>query len=272
MLRVLVVVCALSISGVTAAELVVYEGTGIVDTIETRSGLFPFSVGDEVRFRVQVDNATPASSISDPPTQQARYDNAIKDLDLWMNGVAVSLPSESEAFNYFHETNYVTVLNDDPPLERLQTGWQQTAIDGKLFIFLLIVEPPLSSYALPTEVDFSPSTSGGGNFSVFPYPGVEGDVARWRVTSFVIKPQPSVPDLLQQLLTDSTGVGPGKALANKVALAQTYYAVPDIQATCAVLQSYLEQVTTWKGKKLSAAQAEALSGDAEVIMSAIACE
>jgi hypothetical protein len=90
------------------------------------------------------------------------------------------------------------------------------------------------------------------------------------LTNFVIERPAS--SLLQQLLTDSIGVGPGKSLANKVALAQTYYAVPDIPSTCALLQSYLDQVTTQKGKKLTVAQAQALSEDAVVIMSAIPCE
>jgi len=81
-----------------------------------------------------------------------------------------------------------------------------------------------------------------------------------------------VSSLLQQLLADSTGVGPGKSLANKVTLAQTYYAVPDIQATCAVLESFLHEVRAQSGKKLSTAQAQALSGDAAVIMHTIACE
>ena len=81
-----------------------------------------------------------------------------------------------------------------------------------------------------------------------------------------------MPDLLQQLLTDSTGVGPGKSLANKVSLAQTYYAVPDIPSTCAVLQSFLMRSEHKVVRRLTTAQADALSGDAEVIMSAIACE
>ena len=54
------------------------------------------------------------------------------------------------------------------------------------------------------------------------------------VTSFEIVPQPSVSSLLQELLTDSTGVGPGKSLADN--------------------------------------QADALSGDAAVIMRDLACQ
>jgi hypothetical protein len=69
-----------------------------------------------------------------------------------------------------------------------------------------------------------------------------------------------VASRLQQLLTDSTGVGPGKSLANKVVLAQTYYAVSDIPPTCAVLADYLNKVSSQSGKKLTVAQAAALSG------------
>ena len=84
----------------------------------------------------------------------------------------------------------------------------------------------------------------------------------------------SVPDagpLLQQLLIDVTGVGPGKSLANKVKLAQTYYAVPDIQATCAVLTDFVSEVSAQAGKKLTANQGATLTSDARAIMADIGC-
>jgi phospholipase/lecithinase/hemolysin len=86
----------------------------------------------------------------------------------------------------------------------------------------------------------------------------------------VAAPDPGT--LLQQLATDVTGVGPGKSLADKVALAQTYYAVPDVQATCAVLTDFISQVKALAGKKkLATALSDQLIADAQVIMEAIGC-
>ena len=78
---------------------------------------------------------------------------------------------------------------------------------------------------------------------------------------------------LRQLLTDVTGVGSGKSLANKVTLAQTYYAVPDIQATCAVMTDFVNEVSAQAGKKkLTATQAATLTSDANDIKVAIGCD
>ena len=78
--------------------------------------------------------------------------------------------------------------------------------------------------------------------------------------------------LLNQLLADVAGVGPGRSLADKVALAQTYYAVPDVQATCAVLTDFGNEVRAQRGKKIAIEVADELTADAQAIMSAIGCE
>ena len=78
--------------------------------------------------------------------------------------------------------------------------------------------------------------------------------------------------LLDQLRESVTGIGPGKSLANKVALAQAYYAVPDVRSTCAVLTAFLREVAAQAGKKkLSDAQATAVMTSALAIMSEIGC-
>ena len=169
------------------------------------------------------------------------------------------------------------------PLDVLLLIWRQTAVNGQVFEFLFVLEDNsleddldtalLSSQAIPTEIDYALASGRGIGFSVYIGDRQQWDFLDMVVTGFVIEalPQP-VSNLLQQLLTDSTGVGPGKSLANKVTLAQTYHAVHDIPSTCAVLKSFLHEVRAQSGKKLTTGQAQALSGDAEVIMSAIACE
>jgi YVTN family beta-propeller protein len=77
--------------------------------------------------------------------------------------------------------------------------------------------------------------------------------------------------LLQQLRDDATGKGPGTSLADKIALAQTYFAVPDIQATCAVLDAFINQVNVLlRGKKPRGATAQLIT-DANAIKTAIGC-
>ena len=81
----------------------------------------------------------------------------------------------------------------------------------------------------------------------------------------------SIDEQFESLLSCVKGVGPGKSLANKVALAQTYYAVPDVQATCAVLTGFVNEVRAQRGKKIALNLADKLTADARVIMSRIGC-
>ena len=67
------------------------------------------------------------------------------------------------------------------------------------------------------------------------------------------------------------GVGPGNSLADKIMLAQTYLAVPDVQSTCAILSDFLNQVRAQRGKKLTIEIADQLTADAQAIMDAIGC-
>jgi len=286
LLRALTVVCPLSISAVSVGQsLIVYEGTATVRAVSDSLGLLPFAVavGDEFRFRTTVDSSTQASS--NPALVDSLggvfYEGAIRDLAIWIDAEPVPLPSTE--FDPLEFNNLVWVRNDayiSPSIPRhdlLYLIWRQVADDAKVYEFIFNLEDNvdavmLSSTAIPTVVDYSLSNGSGIGFNVYAYEGGPRDFLDMVVTDFVAEQQPSVSGLLQQLLTDSTGVGPGKSLANKVALAQTYYAVPDIQSTCAVLKSFLHEVTAQSGKKLTTAQAQALSGDAAVIMRTMACE
>lgn len=89
--------------------------------------------------------------------------------------------------------------------------------------------------------------------------------------AFVATPVADPATLLQQLASDVTGVGPGNSLADKVELAEVYYAANDIQATCAVLADFLRQVEAQRGKKLTAQQADDFTAQATAIMDAIGC-
>ena len=76
---------------------------------------------------------------------------------------------------------------------------------------------------------------------------------------------------LAALGTAVTDFGPGKSLADKIALAQMYLAVPDVQSACTVLTSFVNQVSAQRGKKLTPELADQLTADANVIMDGIGC-
>jgi len=73
------------------------------------------------------------------------------------------------------------------------------------------------------------------------------------------------------LLAQVTGVGPGKSLADKVSLAQTYFSANDIPNTCAQLASFVNEVNAQKGKSISQSLAAQLISDAQIIQAAIGC-
>ena len=85
---------------------------------------------------------------------------------------------------------------------------------------------------------------------------------------------PAPATLLEELTVAVIGVGPGQSLANMADLARSYYEVPDIEATCAVLTDFVSHVNKWSSRekpKIGTDEAAQLIGDAETIMDAIGC-
>lgn len=82
----------------------------------------------------------------------------------------------------------------------------------------------------------------------------------------------SVERQLEDLATELTGVGPGSSFADKLALAQTYYAVGDVQAACAIMEDFKNQVRAQSGKKLTTEIAADLIQQAQAIMNSMGCE
>ena len=76
---------------------------------------------------------------------------------------------------------------------------------------------------------------------------------------------------LAGLLTEVRGVGPGKSLEDKAMFAKTYYAVPDIQSTCAMLIAFVDEVSAQTGKHIDKRTASRLLGTAQPIEFALHC-
>jgi hypothetical protein len=83
---------------------------------------------------------------------------------------------------------------------------------------------------------------------------------------------PGIPEeLMARLLDSATGVGPGTSLADKVAIAQAYYAAQDVESACATLEDFQKQVNAVAGRRLSRELANQLSSDAQQTQLAIGC-
>jgi hypothetical protein len=64
----------------------------------------------------------------------------------------------------------------------------------------------------------------------------------------------------------------GTSLTDKLMLAETYFAVPDVTAGCSVMTSFLQQVRALAAKKFTDAQAAEFSADALGLMTAMGCD
>jgi probable HAF family extracellular repeat protein len=85
---------------------------------------------------------------------------------------------------------------------------------------------------------------------------------------FVLTP---VAESFAALLTEVTGVGPGRSLAHKVKLAEAYYSAHDTDATCAVLTGFKHEVKALAGRRIDRMLAKRVIADAKAIEAAIGC-
>jgi hypothetical protein len=142
-----------------------------------------------------------------------------------------------------------------------QAYWIVTPVSASLTIWQFMIAPtpqPRDSY-----INLTAGTVGslrGGTYDT----SMSTSVLGLQVTM-------TSPVSLATLLTEVTGVGPGRSLARKVALAQTYYAAKDVQATCAMLTAFENEVEAQAGKKIDRALDAKLIADANAIEVAIGC-
>ncbi|HVY80708.1 MAG TPA: hypothetical protein VG994_06980 [Steroidobacteraceae bacterium] len=81
----------------------------------------------------------------------------------------------------------------------------------------------------------------------------------------------SVAALLQTLIAQVSGVGPGKSLSKKLQRVLTSYTAGDQRKTCSALAGVLEELSARHGKKLDPALAAQLRQKAGTIENALAC-
>lgn len=92
---------------------------------------------------------------------------------------------------------------------------------------------------------------------------------RFTFRGFIATP---VVRLLDVLLRDVTGVGPGKSLQSKVSQSRTAYLAQNKSGACSGLLSLQKEITAQTGKKIQHATAAALQGQAKVLVATLSCK
>ena len=88
----------------------------------------------------------------------------------------------------------------------------------------------------------------------------------------VINQRPLDPvSLIDLLVLDMTGIGPGTSFTDKLLQARAYVEVGDDQAACEMLNAFLNQVSAQNGNKLTIEEASQAESDANAIAELIGC-
>jgi hypothetical protein len=91
-----------------------------------------------------------------------------------------------------------------------------------------------------------------------------------QVTILVAVPV-NVDALFDALHAAVTGVGPGHSLADKVALAKSYFDAGDTADACGTLNGFINEVKAQTGKKITPAQAADFIAQAQAIEALLSC-
>jgi len=122
------------------------------------------------------------------------------------------------------------------------------------------IDSSIAGLTAPTAGSYSASLSDTGG----PY------APDAQVTILVAVPA-GVDALFDALQAAVTGVGPGHSLADKVALAKSYFDAGDIANSCATLNGFINEVKAQTGKKITPAQAADFIAKAQAIEALIGC-
>lgn len=267
------------------ADLTIWEVTGTLTTVDTTGGFisdFPTAaVGSEFSLLLEFESSTPASSINSGGIwigDRYRYGDALISMSLSIDGIA--LRRAHEGFNLLDIWDDFGLAGTPTTSNCFEPG---VACDG------FSAAQGLESSQAGGFAQIGLILRGPENLDIYSGPGLpttpsplltslsttvvqfidESDFIIGNVDSVS---RASVPELLlEQLSAAVTDVGPGNSLADKIMLAQTYLAVPDVQSACAILNAFLNQVRAQRGKKLTPELADQLTEDAFVIMDAIGC-
>lgn len=195
-----------------------------------------------------------------------------------VNGVSYTQAETNPFLNHSYLIDALSIGDTTTTLQ--DQAYQGVQSNGCFSVYPACTDSYILAYSTATtfvpSLDFNQSITASsgldpGSNTWFSFQDSSGRTTKFygSIQSLVINADPTT--LLGDLLAAATNVGPGSSLADKVALAQTYYAVPDVPATCAVLIAFGNEVLAQRGKKLTAEFAADLAADAQAIVEAIGC-
>lgn len=166
------------------------------------------------------------------------------------------------------QSGYI-VTSDPVPGAEYYNLWVWDPVD-RYYAHYQTVDDPADLLPMPFD-DFVTGRQYNFYFmalNVMPTGRLQSTFRSYNMRTFVHMPTAA---LLEKLRLDVVGVGPGTSLADKVTMAQAYYVVPDVQATCAVLSAFQNEVQAQTGKKVALVLAEQLINDSGLIMAQMGC-
>ena len=82
---------------------------------------------------------------------------------------------------------------------------------------------------------------------------------------------PMISAQFAMLAAEVAGLPPGRSLADKVSISQTYHDAGDDTGACEVLSAFVREATALSGKQISPVLATQIVGDAQSLRSALGC-
>jgi hypothetical protein len=274
------------------AEVVIWEATGTLTTVETSGGFitdFPTaSIGSEFSVLLEYDASTPVTSINSSTDfggtrwigDRYRYDTALISINLSIDGVPLMRAPDGfnllDIWDNFGLAGVAQTTNEcfEPGVAcdgiATSQGLASSVDEGFASIALVLRGPELlniySGIGLPTEPSPALLSLSETFFQIIDQ--TDAIVGQVETLSRFITPE----ERLEELLNEVVDIGPGGSLADKVEQAQAYLAVPDIESACGILKAFIKQVSAQTGKKLAAEQGVDLITRTQIILDAIGCD
>lgn len=274
------------------AEVIIWEATGTLTTVETSGGLitdFPTAaIGSEFSLLLEYDASTPVTSINSSTDfggtrwigDRYRYDTALISINLSIDGVPLMRAPDGfnllDIWDNFGFAGVAQTTNEcfEPgvPCDGIATSQGlASSVDGGFASIALVLRGPellniYSGIGLPTEPSPALLSLSETFFQITDQ--TDAIVGQVEILSRFITPE----ERLDELLNEVVNIGPGGSLANKVEQAQAYLAVPDIESACGILKAFIKQVSAQTGKKLTTEQGTELITNTQIILDSIGCD
>lgn len=184
---------------------------------------------------------------------------ALSSITVTVTGVSYTQTETSPFLNYSYLIDALSIRDTTTTLQ--DQAYQGVQSNGCSSVCPACTDSYILAYSTATpfvpSLDFNQSITASsgldpGSNAWFSFRDGSGQTTKFYGSILSLSIKADATTLLGNLLAAVTNVGPGKSLADKVAMAQTHYAVSDVQATCAVLADFGKVSWAQRGKKAHA--------------------